>query len=376
VKNRLRIAALIALILGAVLWQPARSHLRAASLLARFSESDDAPSPSWLGNVMRHPITERDTTIAGTRARMYVPSDGPENAAPGLVLAHGVHWKGIDDPRLQHFARVLAASGLAVVTPQLQELTDYRVDPASIVTIGESAKELAAQRGARSVGVLALSFAGGLALVAASEPAYAPSFQFVATVGAHDDLGRVLSFFVTDEAPRPDGTMFRTHAHDYGTVVLEYSHVEDFFAPADVEVARETLRSVLHEDFAAATEKAKALSPAGAEKMKQVLAHDVHALAPELLAEIDRLRPGFAAVSPSAHVGALNVPTFVLHGAGDTLIPPSEADWIAHDVPSAEMRLELVSHALEHVGLEKTTPLADQLALVHFMSALLDATAP
>ena len=367
-------AALIALVLVLLGWHPARSHLRAASLLARFSEDDAATTPSFVADLIRHPTSERDTTIAGTRARLYVPSDLPDSEAPGLVLVHGVHWKGIDDPRLQHFARTLAASGLAVLTPQIQELTDYRVDPASIVTIGESARQYAAQRGARSVGVLGLSFAGGLSLIAASEPAYAPSFQFVATVGAHDDLGRVLSFFVTSEAPRPDGTTFHVHAHDYGTVVLEYSHVEDFFAPADVEVARETLRSVLHEDFAAATERAKALSPPGAQKMRQVLAHDVKALAPELLAEIDKLRPGFAAVSPSAHVGALAVPTFVLHGAGDTLIPPSEADWLARDVPPSQMRLELVSRALEHVGLEKTTPLSDQLALVHFMSELLDAT--
>lgn len=373
-KKRLRIAALLVLLAVVLGWQPGRSHLRAASLLARFSDRDDAPSPGWLARVMRHPIAERESTIAGTRARTYAPTDVSETAVPALLLVHGVHWKGIDDPRLQHFARVLAASGLVVVTPNIVELTDYRIDPASIVTIGESTRELAAQHGTRSVGVLALSFAGGLSLVAASEPEYAPSFRFVATVGAHDDLGRVLSFFVTDEAPRPDGTMFRTHAHDYGTVVLEYSHVEDFFAPADVAIARETLRSVLHEDFAAATERARALSSAGAEKMKEVIGHDVHALAPELLAEIDRLRPGFAAVSPSAHVGALKVPTFVLHGAGDTLIPPSEADWIAHDVPAAEMRVELISHAMEHVGLEKTTPLADQLALVHFMSELLDAT--
>ena len=373
-KRRLRIAALLALLLVALGWQPGRSHLRAAALLARFSADDAAPSPGWLANVMRHPISERDTTLAGTRARRYAPTDVAETAVPALLLVHGVHWKGIDDPRLRHFARVLAASGLVVVTPQIQELTDYRIDPASIVTIGESARQLAAQQGTTSVGVLALSFAGGLALVAAADPAYAPSFRFVATVGAHDDLGRVLSFFVTDAAPEPDGTTFHTHAHDYGTVVLEYSHAEDFFAPADVEIARDTLRSVLHEDFAAATERAQALSPAGAAKMKQVIGHDVHALAPELLAEIERLRPGFAAVSPSAHVGALKVPTFVLHGAGDTLIPPSEADWLAHDVPAAQLRIELVSHAMEHVGLEKKTPLADQLSLVHFMSELLDAT--
>ena len=44
---------------------------------------------------------------------------------------------------------------------------------------------------------------------------------------------------------------------------------------------------------------------------------DTAALAPELRAEIARLEPGFAAVSPSAHLADLRVPAFVLHGAGE-----------------------------------------------------------
>ena len=126
-KKRLRVAALITLIVIAILWQPGRSHLRAASLLAGFA-----------ANEILH---DEADAIAGTRARTYAPTDVAETSVPALLLVHGVHWKGIDDPRLRHFARVLAASGLVVVTPNIAELTDYRVDPASIVTIGASARQ-------------------------------------------------------------------------------------------------------------------------------------------------------------------------------------------------------------------------------------------
>ena len=34
---------------------------------------------------------------------------------PGVVVVHGVHWKGIDEPRLQRFAATIAASGVAVI---------------------------------------------------------------------------------------------------------------------------------------------------------------------------------------------------------------------------------------------------------------------
>jgi dienelactone hydrolase len=356
------------LLLLVVLWRPASAHVRAASLLARFA---DPEAHGVLLEAGSHALEVLDTPVAGTRARLYRPVDLAD--PPGLVVVHGVHWKGIDEPRLQRFARTLAASGVAVLTPEIRELCDYRIDPASIDTIGESARAFSERLGGARVGVMGLSFAGGLSLIAASDPRYQPAIGFVVAVGAHHDLGRVLRFFVTDAAARPDGSTLHLHAHDYGTVVLEYAHVEDFFPPDDVATARDTLRSVLHEDFDAAREQARALSPAAAAKMGHILSHDTAALAPELMAEIDRLEPGFAAVSPSAHLGQLSVPAFVLHGAGDRLIPPSEAEWLARDVPRGMLREALVSGAIEHVGLgEGDTSLTDKLALVHFLGELLE----
>lgn len=361
--------ALVLLALLVVLWGPASAHVRAASLLVRFQDPD---AKGLLADAGRHPLGEMDQTIAGTRARVYMPTDVVK--PPGVVLVHGVHWKGIDEPRLQRFARTIAASGVAVLTPEIRELCDYRVDPASIDTIGQSALAFSKQLGVARVGVMGLSFAGGLSLVAASDPRYEGAIGFVVAVGAHDDLGRVLRFFVSDEAPRPDGGTLHVAAHDYGTVVLEYSHVEDFFPPPDVGAARATLRAVLHEDFDAARTLAKALSLASAAKMERILSHDTASLAPELLAEIAKLEPQFAAVSPSAHVAHLHVPAFVLHGTGDRLIPPSEAEWLAHDVPRPMLREALISPAIEHVNLEADTSLSDRLALVHFMSEVLQET--
>jgi pimeloyl-ACP methyl ester carboxylesterase len=366
---RRRSLALVLAVSLVVLWRPAGAHVRAASLLARFTHPDDH---GLLADADRHELRERDTAIAGTRARLYEPL-GVEHPS-GLLLVHGVHWKGIDEPRLRRFARTIAASGVSVLTPEIRELCDYRIDPASIATIGESARAFSEVLGGAPVGVMGLSFAGGLSLIAASDPRYERAFAFVVAVGAHDDLGRVLRFFVSNEAPRPDGSVLRTTAHDYGTVVLEYSHVEDFFPPEDAEVARDTLRAVLHEDIDAARTRAQALSPAAATKMQRILAHDTRALAPELLAEIERLEPRFADVSPSSHVGRLRVPAFLLHGAGDRLIPPSEAEWLAHDVPRPMLRAALISQAIEHVELEGETKLSDELALVHFMSDVLEAT--
>jgi dienelactone hydrolase len=366
--SRRRFVAFLLLVSMIVLWHPASAHVRAASLLVRFA---DPEAHTLLADAARHPIDERAFELPGTRARLYAPTDVEH--PPGVVVVHGVHYLGIDEPRLQRFARTIAASGVAVLTPEVRELCDYRIEPASIDTIGGAAQALSAHLGGVRVGVMGLSFAGGLSLVAASEERYEPSLAFVVAVGAHDDLGRVLRFFTSNEAPRPDGTTLHLQAHAYGPVVLVYSHVEDFFPPADVDVARDALRLWLHEDFDRARERARGLSPDAAAKMKLVFQRDTEALAPELDAEIARLQPAFAAVSPSAHLASVRVPVFLLHGAGDSVIPSSETEWLAHDTPRAMLREALISRAIEHVELEGDSKLGDELALVHFMSDVLDA---
>jgi dienelactone hydrolase len=370
--SRGRLAGLTVVALLVILWRPASAHVRAASLLARFTDPD---AHGLLADAARHPVGVADFPLAGTRARLYVPTDvdvAHRTHVPGVVIVHGVHWKGIDEPRLQRFATTIAASGVAVLTPEIRELCDYRIDPASIDTIGAAAQGLAAHLGGAPVGVMGLSFAGGLSLIAATDPRYAPSFAFVVAVGAHDDLGRVLRFFTSNESPRPDGSTLHVQAHDYGQVVLVYSHVEDFFPAADVPVARDTLRAWLHEDFDDARARAAALSPAAAALMKQIFDHSP-ALAPVLDAEVARLAPQLAAVSPGAHLAGIRVPVFLLHGAGDRVIPSSETEWLAHDTPRGMLRAALVSPAIEHVALESTTSFTDELALVHFMGDVLDA---
>jgi dienelactone hydrolase len=356
------------LAVGFILWRAVSGYVRAASLLVRLS---DPTNQSVLARVGRHTVAAHDLDSRGSRARLYLPT-GVERP-PGMVLVHGVHWRGIDEPRLQRFARALAESGYAVLTPEVSALCDYKVEPASIDTIGEAARVLASRLGVRRVGLMGFSFAGGLALLSASDPRYSSSIAFVVAVGAHDDLGRVLRFFVSNEALRPDGTTLQRQAHPYGPAVVLYSHVEDFFPVDDLPIARDALRSWLHEEFDAARARASALSPEAAATMKHVFDRDTAALTAVLRAEIERLEPTFVAVSPSGRLREVHVPLFLLHGAGDSVIPPSETEWIVHDASPYMVRDVLVTDAIEHVELEKNTPLAHELALLRFVRDMLHA---
>jgi len=365
-RSLLLLAAVVVVALARPVW----THLRAAAVLLRVQSPQH---PGTLANLIAHPIeevpTEVPTPSGPIRARLYIPKDRPH--APGMVLVHGVHHLGIEEPRLVAFARALSASGIRVLTPELLSLADYQVDRASIDLIGYSARALSAPLG-QKVGLLGLSFSGGLSLLAAADPRFAPYLRFVVSVGAHDDLQRVSQFLITNTIERPDGSILHMTAHEYGALVLIYSHVSDFFPPADVPVAHDALRLLLWEKNDESRKRAELLSPASRQKMELLYSGHVEALAGEIREAIVRHQGEMAPVSPHGNLGALQVPTLLLHGTGDNVIPSSELLWLQRDVPRAALKSALISPAIGHVELEREPSRADQWRLVHFMAQILE----
>ena len=362
---------LLFFVVGAlVLRRFADPQLRALSLLVQFS---NPKSHTFLTQFSNHQVREEDgsalTDQGSLRFRLYVPKD--VSTPGGIVLVHGVHHLGIDDPRLQNLARALAAAGVLVMTPEIQDLADYRVTTQSIKTIGLSAVVLSA-RMKRTVGVIGLSFAGGLALLAVRDDDFAKHIGFVAAIGAHDDMARVSRFFATNTITEPDGREVRLQAHEYGVLVLAYAHLEDFFSAKDVPVAREALRQWLWED-PNAMKTAASLSPAGKAELDELL-HHRDLLKGPLLDEIELHRDEMKTVSPHGQLANLSTQVFLLHGAGDTVIPATETEWLAHDVPHQRLSAVLVSPALVHVDMGDKVTLKQKWDLVQFLADLLKAT--
>lgn len=356
-------------LLGTVLLYPMGVHLRAVALLLRFSNPN---SEGMIAGLAHHPFQEQDgvaqTPHGPLRYRLYIPRQA--KSPGGVVLLHGVHHLGIEDPRLWNLARSLAGTGVLVMTPELKDLADYRVTARTIDVIGDSAVVLGRQTSG-SVGLIGLSFAGGLSLLAAGRPEYAPSIGFVLAIGAHDDMGRIARFFASNTILLPDGKESPLAAHEYGALLLAYSHLEDFFSPRDVPVARESLRQWLWEQ-PQAMKTAAALSPAGRAELDQLL-HHRDLLRDALLREIELHKEEMEAVSPHGHVAGLHVPVYLLHGAGDAVIPPSETLWLAKDMPPQEVKAVLVSDALVHVDMGSKVKWQEQWQLVDFMAQVLDA---
>ena len=376
---RARRAAFYALLIAGIVilaiaaWPFTKDHLEAIAVLDQVSGQ---PVPAVVGDVVAHAISSEDTTIetesGPVRARLYLPEVQTRNT-PALIVLHGVHHLGIDEPRLKSFAASMASCGIRVLTPELPDIKDYHVDSTSIRTIGETTRWFA-QRTGSPVGVMGLSFSGGLALVAAADPLYQKSFKFVFAVGSQDSMSRVSQYYRTDSDERPNGSIELLPAHEYGPLVLEYEYLEDFVPARDVPAIRAVLRAHLYEDKPGEELAQGRLTPSqriAAMQLMDTTAPKTRALIADA---ITKHSAELAGLSPAGHLPHFTTPVYLLHGQADNIIPSAETLWMASELPSVALQAMLVSPVISHLDFEGAKPgMWDQWRLVHFFALIMHA---
>jgi pimeloyl-ACP methyl ester carboxylesterase len=372
-KRRLSIggAAILscALLVAVLLRMPLiRNYENAALLLLRL---EHLHGPGWLNHVDSYPVTVTELDIpspgGAIHAKLYSPDDASH--APPLVLLHGVHRLGMNDPRLVLLASAFAERGILVLTPELKALEDYRIAPAEIDVIGRSAQYLDRQTD-EPVGVLGVSFSGSLALLAAADPRYSSSMSCLVAVGAYDDLGRVAHFLITGEAILPDGSVRRQAAEQYGALVLIYAHPEQYFSAHDAPLAQHALKLWLEEQFETARSSERELSAAGRAEVEALFQHHMALLQNQIDQGIAADAAEMSAVSPHGKLASLRLPVFLLHGEGDEVIPSSETQWLARDIPPGYLRALLITPAFGHVDASRKIALKHQWELISFMASI------
>src|SRR3984957_1059947 len=313
--RRLHLGILLALLVSPLLLLGAnRLHyeLRSYALLTHFVD------PQATGPLLRfetNAVSTEDVTLETKDGvipgRLYLPTG---IAKPhGIVVLPGIHHLGIYDPRFISFSCALAASGFAVLTPVLASLADYRVDSASIPTIGASPAWLERRLGTGPVTVIALSFSGGLALLAACDPQYAPHMRVLVLFGGYDNLERVSRFLATGQEEFPDGNVPPAPAHDYGASVFVYALLSQFFDAKDIPAAHEALEYWLWEEPENAQPWLDKLSPPARKLLDALMSRRIDSLRPQLLAAIHADAAQLASLSPHGQIENLRVPVFILH---------------------------------------------------------------
>jgi pimeloyl-ACP methyl ester carboxylesterase len=355
-------------------WPFVRAHLQAVAVMREVS-GQQVPA---LARTVTVAVTTQESNFpmegsAGqrmVRARLYLPVGRPH--APALVVFHGVHHLGIDEPRLMGFAAAMASCGIQVLTPELPDIKDYRVSEDSVRTIGESAKWFAARTGG-PVGVMGLSFAGGLALVAAADPAYHANFKFVLAVGSQDSMARVTQYYRTGKDERPDGTTEIVPPHEYGPLVLEYEYLEDFVPKPDLAALRAVLRAHLYEDKQAEADASRALNEVQKREAFDLMDPTSETTRARIATAIVKHADELTRLSPHGRLKTLDTPVYLLHGQADNIIPSAETLWMASELRGEDLQAMLVSPVLSHINLDGANPgVMDEWRLVHFFALVMD----
>jgi len=353
---------------------------------------------------------ELEIPLAGgpLRARIYEPARGARRTT---LLVSGLHSSGIDEPRLVGLATQLSASGIRIVTPDIPDLSRFAITPAITDAIEQAAGWLAGQSEFAPdahVGMIGISFSGGLSVVAAGRPSLQGKVAYVLSFGGHADLPRVLKYLCTGlEAAPPDSTSALSQLrlksdasenggsasnftqaprpHDYGVAVILLGVANRVVPPAQVGPLRDAVYRFLlasaldsvdkpkaQEEFEALRELAKTLPDPSRTLLGYVNDRDVVHLGSRLLQWV-----GFYGNAPAlspAKSPKPSAPVFLLHGTEDNVIPAAESEHLVAYLRGGEgappVRF-LLSDLITHAEADRPARVGDVMELASFWGDLL-----
>ena len=367
-------------------------YLHGLSFVIRVAELQG--TPRRLADFDTRPSQDRELAIptarGSLRARVYQPTGDVRRVA---LVVSGLHVSGIEEPRLVRLARELAASGVAVVTPDIPELSRFQIAPEITDTIERAAVWLASESGLagdQRIGMMGISFSGGLSIVAAGRPLLKDRVAYVFSFGGHADLPRVLRYLCTGSEPMPSGRVglqtpepFVRPPHDYGVAVMLLGLADRLVPPVQVEPLRAAVRRYLNasaldtnvdkeraaKEFDALKQTAKTMREPSATLLRYVNDRDVVHLGARLLPLI-----GTFANDPALSVSRSpkpSAPVFLLHGIDDNVIPSIESEYLADDLrPHVPVRL-LLSGLISHAEADQPVRVNDVMKLASFWGDLL-----
>ncbi|HEV3215638.1 MAG TPA: hypothetical protein VGZ27_07935 [Vicinamibacterales bacterium] len=350
-----------------------------------------AGTSGWLGRAARwdaRPVAdtleEISTPEGRLRVRIFRPSGGATHAT---LLVSGVHPEGIDEPRLVDLARDLSATGVTVVTPDIPDLRRYRLTARVTDTIEHTALWLTTRHdlsSGRRVGMIGVSFSGGLSVVAAGRELLRDRVAYVLSFGGHGNLPRVLQYLCTGVEPSPRGGVpgAQRRPHDYALAVLLHQ-AADLLVPADqVDLLRRGLETFLQASALAREDQERSLEmfqlgkglqqqlpEPSATLIKYVNDRDVVALGAKLLPYLDRLGQD-PALSPERSAPP-SAPVYLLHGTDDNVIPAVESELLAAHLKTYTRVRWLASGFLTHVDVSGRPTLGETWQMIAFWKAAL-----
>lgn len=277
----------------------------------------------------------------------------PARHSASIVVAPGLGRQGRRDTRLTALAGALTRVGYRVLVPDVPSFQAQRVAAGdSAVLVDALTYLLQRQDGDGTVGIAAISYAVGPAVLAALEPAVAPRVGFIAAIGGYYDTRAVVTFFTTGfYRDGADGPWRHRVPNAYGKWVFVLANAERIADAKDRTSLEAMARRKLADLNADIDDLGIGLGPEG----RAVV---------DLLANADPDRvPGLIAALPPAvrddldglnlarrDLGTLRARLILIHGRDDAIIPYVESVALADAVPRGRAHLVLLD-SLMHADL-------------------------
>lgn len=386
VRRRLRMLLIVVLIVIVVAYVTA-PYARATALIVRVA-AIGGPAQAIVGmqdnRVEAQPRHMVPTRHGDVPAQFYMPATVSERA---LLVMPGFNSNGLDEGRLAALADDIAASGYPVMALALPDLQQFRLTPAATDVIEDAVAWMAKQPRLAPdgrVGIIAVSFSGGLAIVAAGRDSVRDKLAFVVSLGGHGDMRRVMKYLATGVAPKVDG-LGHHPPHDYGVAVILNTLADRGVVPADqagplrdaIETYLRASQATVISDAAAAPIFAQArtmtesLPEPSRTYMHYVNERDVARLGAVLVPYLDQAGVNDPALSPEL-APAPAASTFLLHGYDDNIIPAAESVLLAEHLRSKGVRTKvLLSGLITHASVNPNATAMDAWKLVSFWASVI-----
>ena len=321
--------------------------LRGALRTARYARSWSSGA-----NVVIH---ETEIVRDGVRieATLVLPAKH-RGDLPGWIALGGVSRMGRFHPQLVRFAQALASSGAAVLLPEIPEWRDLTVPPGVAAPTIRASIDVLRRRpevGSGKLGLIGFSFGAPQAAIAATHEDLAAELAGVVLFGAYCCLDRTVVCQLTGEHDWA-GNDYSLNPDPYGGWIVGSNYlplVPGYEDAVDVAGALHRLAVAASDQRVSAwqpyhngmIEELRASLPQVRRPLFDLFATPSTVVRPDPAARRDiamrlaatcrRLEP---LLEPKAAMAGVRVPTRLIHGRGDRLIPFTESLRLWEELPT------------------------------------------
>jgi pimeloyl-ACP methyl ester carboxylesterase len=350
-----------------LLWNPLNNlvfSVRLAFTLQKMASGVDGQYPDIK-------VTKISRNIGVREYRALIYRSTRMNPTKALIMAPGISELGCYHPKLIAFSRFLAEQGLLVITPDIEEFRNFEISAEPInqlllwfneaETMGGTDKMLKA-------GLAGISYSGTLALIAAAKPSIRDRVAFVVCIGPYYNLMRCteqwFSIMPGDASSESHPPKLYARAGNYARWVIMLAALDMLPSDWDRIFLKNTLHNLLlQKEIPQPTQEltsegerwyklATAAKPSDSELVQAIKEH----LTPRLYRQLD----------PEPALHELRCPVFLIHGAYDDLIPPTESLQIHRNLVDSHL---FISPFLTH-----TAPSSIKLSWKQKAAAVFDAS--